>query len=152
MNQQYGVWAVRSAASIFGAAQSWCKQDGQPLAFDSLAAAEAYAKQLNDNRYSANVSYQARELPAGVLEQPENYLRNAELAEESQSGNYNMLDGQINNEPPVRADLTDGQTDEEIKELLPELAGRPSILEKLQEAQPENEARTHTPASQEREL
>lgn len=50
---------------------------------------------------------------------PESYLRNAELYEEGQTGNYNMLDGRLNNEPPVRPDLTDGQTDEEIRELVP---------------------------------
>ena len=27
----YGVWAVRSAASIFGRAESWCKEAGRPL-------------------------------------------------------------------------------------------------------------------------
>mgnify|MGYP007084561647 CR=1 FL=1 len=31
MEQTYGVWAVRSAASIFGHAESWCKEDGKPL-------------------------------------------------------------------------------------------------------------------------
>lgn len=29
----YGVWAVRSAASIFGRAESWCKEAGRPLEF-----------------------------------------------------------------------------------------------------------------------
>ena len=38
----YGVWAVRSAASIFGRAESWCKEDGRPLEFASQEAAEAY--------------------------------------------------------------------------------------------------------------
>lgn len=31
----YGVWAVRSAASIFGRAESWCKEAGRPLEFAS---------------------------------------------------------------------------------------------------------------------
>ena len=46
---------------------------------------------------------------------PENYLRNAELDLEGESGNYNMIDGVVNNTPPARPDLTDGQTYEEIK-------------------------------------
>ena len=50
---------------------------------------------------------------------PESYLRNAELYEEGQTGNYNMLDGRLNNEPPVRPDLTDGQTYEEIQGACP---------------------------------
>ena len=36
----YGVWAVRSSTSIFGPAQSWCKENGKPLEFDTKAAAE----------------------------------------------------------------------------------------------------------------
>ena len=38
----YGVWAVRSAASIFGRAESWCKEAGRPLEFASQETAEAY--------------------------------------------------------------------------------------------------------------
>ena len=34
----YGVWAVRSSTSIFGPAQSWCKENGKPLEFDTKAA------------------------------------------------------------------------------------------------------------------
>ncbi len=56
----YGVWAVRSAASIFGKAEAWCKEDGRPIEFDTPAAAEAYAKDLN-SRTTANVHYSARE-------------------------------------------------------------------------------------------
>ena len=44
----YGVWAVRSSTSIFGPAQSWCKENGKPLEFDSKADAENYAKEAND--------------------------------------------------------------------------------------------------------
>ena len=43
----YGVWAVRSSTSIFGPAQSWCKENGKPLEFDTKAAAENYAKEAN---------------------------------------------------------------------------------------------------------
>ena len=56
----YGVWAVRSGASIFGHAEAWCKEDGKPLEFDSREAAEAYAKEMN-SKTSANVHYYAQE-------------------------------------------------------------------------------------------
>lgn len=56
----YGVWAVRSAASIFGRAESWCKEDGRPLEFASQEAAEAYAKECN-SRTTANVHYYVKE-------------------------------------------------------------------------------------------
>lgn len=72
---------------------------------------------------------------------PENYLKNVEQAAEA---NYNMVDGQINNAPPERADLTDGQTHAEIAELAPETLpeSRPSVLEKLKAELPERDART----------
>ena len=44
----YGVWAVRSGASIFGHAEAWCKEDGKPLEFDTREAAEAYARKMNN--------------------------------------------------------------------------------------------------------
>ena len=80
---------------------------------------------------------------------PESYLRNAELYEEGQTGNYNMLDGRLNNEPPVRPDLTDGQTDEEIRELVPEV--KPSLMDRLKADKPEHEARQMIPPVPERE-
>lgn len=80
---------------------------------------------------------------------PESYLRNAELYEEGQTGNYNMLDGRLNNEPPVRPDLTDGQTDEEIRELVPET--KPSLMDRLKADKPEHEARQMIPLVPERE-
>ena len=43
----YGVWAVRSSTSIFGPAQSWCKENGKPLEFDSKADAENYPFGMN---------------------------------------------------------------------------------------------------------
>ena len=300
----YGVWAVRSAASIFGRAESWCKEDDKPLEFASQEAAEAYAKECN-SRTTANVHYFVKEkepgavrrdgtqpdraaraheeqtprnaaveklneipgrqiiaeldplveirsavhsnyagmvamigadnrvylgreerchdqdvpspyydnqdgslcfvcdqpdmyyflygegwahtqeemlergltlrqyeefarLREGVLSQfaprreilfagqpfqaPENYLRNAELYEEGQTGNYNMLDGRLNNEPPERPDLTDGQTYEEIRELAPESLPeeKPSLMEKLKSGRPEHEARSIEPPIPER--
>lgn len=60
MEQTYGVWAVRSAASIFGHAESWCKEDGKPLEFDSREAAETYAREMN-SRTTANVHYYVRD-------------------------------------------------------------------------------------------
>lgn len=60
MQQTYGVWAVRSAASIFGHAENWCKEDGKPLEFNSREAAEAYVKEAN-NHTTANVHYYVKE-------------------------------------------------------------------------------------------
>lgn len=84
---------------------------------------------------------------------PESYLRNAELYEEGQTGNYNMLDGRLNNEPPERPDLTDGQTYEEIQELAPETLPeeKTSLMEKLKAGRPEHEARQVAPPAPERE-
>ena len=56
----YGVWAVRSSTSIFGPAQSWCKENGKPLEFDTKAAAENYAKEANEHT-TANVRYYVKE-------------------------------------------------------------------------------------------
>ena len=86
------------------------------------------------------------------FQEPENYLKNAELYEEGQTGNYNMLNGTIDNEPPVRPDLTDGQTHEEIRELAPQtLPGeKPSLMERLKADRPEHEARQMVPPGLER--
>lgn len=56
----YGVWAVRSGASIFGHAEAWCKEDGKLLEFTSKEAAEAYARESNSHT-TANVHYYVRE-------------------------------------------------------------------------------------------
>ena len=308
MEHVYGVWAVRSAASMFGHAEAWCKEDGRPLEFESLEAAQAYALELNrkatvniryfvkakepepnavrvpasqpdmeavgpvdrvprnevaekhneipgrqmapeadpvveirsavhsnyanmvamltadnkvylgreerysftpgqpgsyDNRdgslcfvsdmpemyyflYGEGWSHSQEEmldrgltmdqymefarLREGVLQQftprreilfagkpfqaPENYLRNAELDLEGEKGNYNRIDGIVNNDPPIRADLTDGQTHEEVKELAPETLPneKPSIMEKLRADRMEHEARGFQPSPPERGL
>ena len=303
----YGVWAVRSAASIFGRAESWCKEDGKPLEFESRKDAEDYAKEANRHT-TVNVHYYVREkepepgalrkpaaqpdlgavghenvtprndaaekqneLPGrqlfqvadpmvklrsavhsnyagmvamlgadnrvylgkeerchyedmqatyydnqdgslcfvcdqpdmyyflygegwahtqaemlergltlrqyedfarlrdGVLSQftplreilfagqpfqvPDNYLRNAELYEEGQTGNFNMLDGRVNNEPPERPDLTDGQTHAEIQELAPHTLPeeKPSLMERLKADRLDHEARQIAPSVPERE-
>ena len=62
MSKKYGVWAMRSAGSVCGAAQSWCKHDGKPIEFDTMEQAESYAKQLNEACYSPNVHYAAKEM------------------------------------------------------------------------------------------
>lgn len=67
---------------------------------------------------------------------PENYLLNAELKEEAQTGNYNMLDGRMDN-------------------IAPESAGeKASVIDKLKVGQPKQEPkeRSHSEKSQEREL
>ncbi|MDL2238100.1 DUF3849 domain-containing protein [Christensenellaceae bacterium OttesenSCG-928-K19] len=63
----------------------------------------------------------------------DNYLRATELSTEQ---NYNMVDGLRNNLAAEKADLTDGQTHEEIQELAPETlpAEKPSVMEQIREA------------------
>ncbi len=74
------------------------------------------------------------------FQDPDNYLRNAELYEEGQTGNYNMITGQIDNKPPARSDMTDGQMNAEICELTPETE-KPSVMDKLKTERPEHEER-----------
>ena len=73
-----------------------------------------------------------------------------------QTGNYNMLDGRLNNEPPERPDLTDGQTYGEIRELAPETLPeetpeKPSLMERLKAERSEHEAKQAAPLMAERE-
>lgn len=84
---------------------------------------------------------------------PESYLRNAELYMEGQRGNYNMLNGRIDNLPPQRPDLTDGQTYDEIRELVPEtlMEEKPSLLKQLKAEQAECETRHTIPPEPERQ-
>ena len=65
-----------------------------------------------------------------------------------------MIDGVVNNAPPVRPDLTDGQTYEEIEALAPEMLpnNKPSIMEKLKSERAVQEAHLIQPAPPEREL
>ncbi len=60
MEKTYGVWAVRSAQSIFGHKEAWCKDDGKPLEFPSYEAAAAYAAELN-RKTTVNVHYYPKE-------------------------------------------------------------------------------------------
>ena len=62
MNKRYGIWAVRSAASICGAAHRWCKQDGKPMEFETMEQAEQAAADLNKELATANVHYYAKEM------------------------------------------------------------------------------------------
>ena len=61
-----------------------------------------------------------------------NLLKNVEMALE---GNYNQIDGLINNEKP-RFDLTDGQSYGDLRELAPESLPEEklSVLERLTQA------------------
>ena len=97
-----------------------------------------YWGSYTDDLQSAAKNYAARVLvhmsDSDVKEIP-NHLAGAEMSKEQ---NYNMIDGLHNNEGPAKADLTDGQTFEELRELAPEQLidsdERPSVLEQLREA------------------
>lgn len=64
--------------------------------------------------------------------QPDNYLKNAEMDLE---GNYNQIDGLINN-PKPRCNLTGGQGYDDLRELAPETLPeeKRSVLERLAQA------------------
>ena len=68
--KKYGVWAVRSAVSMFGAAEAWCKADGVPMEFDSLNAARLYANHLNETVGSPNVHYYPKEMQPKLMVAP----------------------------------------------------------------------------------
>lgn len=78
--------------------------------------------------------------------QPENYLKNVEMAEE---GNYNMIDGIINNLPKEPSSITESKSQIEAGEqILPaDLAGteaperdqRPSVRKRLKQLLPRHE-------------
>lgn len=68
--KQYGVWAVRSFNSVCGAAQSWCKHNGEPIKFDTYEQAAAHAKSLNENAYSPNVHYYPKEMEPELKQSP----------------------------------------------------------------------------------
>lgn len=92
-------------------------------------------------------------MPGRPAHLPENYLLNAELHKEAQTGNYNMLDGRLDNPAPEKPDLTDGQTYDEVRELAPETLPeeKPSVLDQLKAERPEHEPRQLTPSDPERE-
>lgn len=78
------------------------------------------------------MSERARKRQGQGFTQPDNYLKNAEMALE---GNYNQIDGFINN-PKPRCDLTSGQSYDDLRELAPETLPeeRRSVLERLEQA------------------
>lgn len=72
-----------------------------------------------------------------------NHLANTEMSLEQ---NYNQIDGIINNTAAIKADLTDGQTLEEIRELAPETLTKnekPSVLRQLKEGKRVAEKQPH---------
>ncbi|MBQ6412511.1 MAG: DUF4316 domain-containing protein [Ruminococcus sp.] len=152
----YGVWAVRSGSSMFGHAEAWCKDHGKVIEFESKAEAEKYAAERNAET-SLNCHYHVMskqhdrdsirypiertpddKIPAvgRPAHLPENYLLNAELKEEAQTGNYNMLDGRMDNLAPESA------------------AEKSSVIDKLKVDQPDQEPRqrTHRDKAREREI
>ena len=70
--------------------------------------------------------------------QPDNYLKNAEMDSE---GNYNQIDGMINNQKP-RCDLTGGQSYDDLRELAPETLPeeKRSVLERLEQEREQSRA------------
>ena len=155
-NKVYGVWAVRGGGSVFGHAEAWCKHYGAPIEFDSKSEAQKYAAELNKDA-TVNCRYSVREKqhePGAVrfpLERTlddkvpavgrpvhllENYLLNAELKEEAQTGNYNMLDGRMDNIAPES------------------VAEKSSVIDQLKADQPKQDQKQRSDGSkkQEREL
>ena len=61
MARKYGVWAVRSGGSVFGAAENWCKHYGKIVDFETFESAADYAQELNRESRSPNVRYSVKE-------------------------------------------------------------------------------------------
>lgn len=68
MAKKYGVWAVRSGGSVFGAAEDWCKHYGKIIDFETFESAADYAQELNRESRSPNVRYSVKE------KEPEKHL------------------------------------------------------------------------------
>ena len=60
MKVAYGVWAVRSSASVHGAAEGWLKINGQPLFFSTRKEAKTVASEMNASKRSGNLNYYAK--------------------------------------------------------------------------------------------
>lgn len=58
----FGIWAVRSSASVCGAAQAWLKEDGKPVQFGTYEEAVAMAVHYNRECNSMNVHYYPKEM------------------------------------------------------------------------------------------
>ena len=72
--------------------------------------------------------------------------------EKSAEQNYNMIDGVVNNRAVPEADLTDGQTHEEMRELAPETLPenkaadeKPSVMDEIKAAQKVQREQPQTP-------
>ena len=115
----YGVWAVRSGNSIFGHAEAWCKDHG-----NERGSVKYPIERTPDDKVPAVGR------PAHL---PENYLLNAELKEEAQTGNYNMLDGRMDNISPQSA------------------AEKSSVIDKLKSEQPDQEQKQPSRGDKKRE-
>jgi hypothetical protein len=59
----WGVWAVRDAGSVFGAAEAWLKRDRMPERYDTEAEAIARAEDVTRRSVSPFVHYSARRFP-----------------------------------------------------------------------------------------
>ena len=57
----YGVWAVRSGASIFGQAEAWCKEDGKPAGICLPGGGRGLRKGNASSHTTANVHYYVKE-------------------------------------------------------------------------------------------
>lgn len=73
--KQYGVWAKRSAASVFGAAEAWLKSEGKPMTFDTYEEAKATADSLMKSIGTANVTYLPREMELELNETPSSGMK-----------------------------------------------------------------------------
>jgi hypothetical protein len=73
--KKHGIWAKRSAASVFGAAESWAKSDGKPLVFDTREQAAENAAALMKNIGTANVSYFPKEMDPEMSERLESGMK-----------------------------------------------------------------------------
>lgn len=68
--KKYGIWAKRSAASVFGAAGAWLKSDGKIMTFDTYEEAAEKASTLMKNISTSNVSYFPEEMELELDEAP----------------------------------------------------------------------------------
>jgi len=57
----YGVWATRSAASVAGFKETWCKKKEVDLTWVVKAQAQAYCDHLMTHKMSAKISYEVRD-------------------------------------------------------------------------------------------
>ena len=66
--EKYGVWAVRGPNSIFGAAESWCKEEGVPMMLDTLDQAQSYVEEYR-RMVTANLWYYAKKMSPEEVEE-----------------------------------------------------------------------------------